>query len=412
MKRVNGIDLELIFDTGASDVSISLNEADSMFKNGTLTKSDIIGTSNYLNASGEINEGIVINIKEIEIAGLTMKNIKASVVKNLNAPLLLGQTAISKLGEVQLNLNNNTLIILNGKGAYDYSTYSLTDKLEKYYQDFSIVNIEKKDSKEGVHFSYTIPNKWKEETVTNPTVFKNYVSDEYPYGLIYELKIGLQTLPTLYNDYDSCQHFVDYINNLTKKVDTSFRVISTSNVSVSYCKAIKNVISKKSQEFYILSNQYWIFCGNKYVSFIYSAFTLDPTQLISISSDFDEFCESEVSNILVYNIIENAATCTLQSFANENKKDISIILNNTCKWIKSEGPAVLTLENHSTNSILYIDISEKNDDFKSLSEMNTSDLNATKNGFINGISKDQRIESSSIITINKKKYIYIFTKWN
>ena len=124
--KVNGLDLELIFDTGASDVSISLTEAASMLDNGKLTKSDIIGTSNYANANGDITEGIVINIKEIEIAGLKMKNIKASVVKNLDAPLLLGQTAISKLGKIQLDLNNNSLTILNGKGAYDYSTYSLT----------------------------------------------------------------------------------------------------------------------------------------------------------------------------------------------------------------------------------------------------------------------------------------------
>ena len=161
--KVNGLDLELIFDTGASDVSISLTEAASMLDNGKLTKSDIIGTSNYQNANGDITEGIVINIKEIEIAGLKMTNIKASVVKNLDAPLLLGQTAISKLGKIQLDLNNNTLTILNGKGSYDYSTYSLTDKIEKYYKEFSVVKIEKRDNKEGLFFSYTIPKNGKKK---------------------------------------------------------------------------------------------------------------------------------------------------------------------------------------------------------------------------------------------------------
>ena len=89
--KVNGLNLELIFDTGASDVSISLNEATSMLENGKLTKNDIIGTSNYVNASGDINEGIVINIKEIEIAGLKMTNVRASVVKSLRLrwPMLI-----------------------------------------------------------------------------------------------------------------------------------------------------------------------------------------------------------------------------------------------------------------------------------------------------------------------------------
>src|SRR6185312_15481065 len=80
--KVNGLNLELIFDTGASDVSISLTEAESMLDNGKLTRGDIIGTSNYVNANGDMTEGIVINIKEIEIAGLKMTNVKASVVKN------------------------------------------------------------------------------------------------------------------------------------------------------------------------------------------------------------------------------------------------------------------------------------------------------------------------------------------
>ena len=161
--KINGIDLELIFDTGASDVSISLNEAASMLKNGKLTKSDIIGTANYQNANGDITEGFVINIKEIEIAGLKMTNIKASVVKNLDAPLLLGQTAIKKLGKIQIDLNNNTLTILNGRGTYDYTTYSLTDKLNKFYKDFLVFKIEKKDNNEGLFFSYTVPKKFKEE---------------------------------------------------------------------------------------------------------------------------------------------------------------------------------------------------------------------------------------------------------
>ncbi len=112
-----------------------------MHKNGKLTKSDIIGTANYINANGDINEGIVINIKEIEIAGLKMTNIRASVVRSLDAPILLGQSAISKLGKIQLDLNTNTLTILKGNGNYDYSSNSLDNRLELYYKDKSILKL-------------------------------------------------------------------------------------------------------------------------------------------------------------------------------------------------------------------------------------------------------------------------------
>jgi tetratricopeptide (TPR) repeat protein len=124
--KVNGLNLNFIFDTGASDVSISLTEASFMLKNGYLDTADIIGTSNYLDANGNINEGVVINLKEIEIAGLKMFNVKASIIKNIKAPLLFGQSAISKLGLIQIDLKSNTITILNGKGIYDYSKYTQT----------------------------------------------------------------------------------------------------------------------------------------------------------------------------------------------------------------------------------------------------------------------------------------------
>ena len=113
--KVNGLPLNFIFDTGASSVSLSMTEASFMYKNGFLSKQDITGTQNFSDANGDISEGITVNIKEIEIGGLKLYNVEASIVKNNKAPLLLGQSAISKLGEIKLNLKDNTLTILNGK---------------------------------------------------------------------------------------------------------------------------------------------------------------------------------------------------------------------------------------------------------------------------------------------------------
>lgn len=108
---INDLPLKLIFDTGASDVSISLTEALFMFKNGQLTEDDIIGRQNYKVASGEIEEGYVINIKKLQIDKFVLTNVRASVSKNLNAPLLLGQSALSKLGKITIDYNKNLLII-------------------------------------------------------------------------------------------------------------------------------------------------------------------------------------------------------------------------------------------------------------------------------------------------------------
>ncbi|RYZ28176.1 MAG: hypothetical protein EOO10_10400 [Chitinophagaceae bacterium] len=141
--KVNGLNLKFIFDTGASDVSISMTEATFMLKNDYLKADDIVGKSNYLDANGNITVGVNIVLREIEIGGLKLTNVKASVVNNMKAPLLLGQSAISKLGAVQLDLNANTLAILNSKEsatlpvtAVDttslFTTSSTENELDKY----------------------------------------------------------------------------------------------------------------------------------------------------------------------------------------------------------------------------------------------------------------------------------------
>lgn len=111
--KVNGLNLKFVFDTGASNVSISLTEALFMLKNDYLSSDDIIGKEKYKDANGAISEGVKINLKEIEIEGIKIYNVEASIVKNQKAPLLLGQSAISKLGQIQIDLRNNTLTISN-----------------------------------------------------------------------------------------------------------------------------------------------------------------------------------------------------------------------------------------------------------------------------------------------------------
>lgn len=110
--KVNGLPLKFIFDTGASDVSISLTEALFMFKNGYLDEDDITGTQYYSIANGEITEGTTINIKKLEFGEFILYNVKASISHELLAPLLLGQSALSKLGKIVIDYQNATLEII------------------------------------------------------------------------------------------------------------------------------------------------------------------------------------------------------------------------------------------------------------------------------------------------------------
>lgn len=108
---INGLPLHFIFDTGATDVSISSVEATFMAKNDFLSSSDIIGKQNYQTADGNITEGTVINLKDVKLGSLHLNNIKASVVHNQAAPLLLGQSVLSKLGKIEIDNTKKVLRI-------------------------------------------------------------------------------------------------------------------------------------------------------------------------------------------------------------------------------------------------------------------------------------------------------------
>lgn len=106
---INSLPLHFVFDTGASDVSISSVEATFMLKNGYLSENDITGKAYYMTASGDITEGTVIRLREVNFGGLVLKDVKASVSKSLKAPLLLGQTVLQRLGKIEIDNERKVL---------------------------------------------------------------------------------------------------------------------------------------------------------------------------------------------------------------------------------------------------------------------------------------------------------------
>ena len=121
--KVNGQLLNFIFDTGASDVSLSFEEAIKMIKLGLLNSSDFLGTKFYKDATGNITEGYKVNIKTLEIDKIILKNVPATILKTNNAPLLLGQSALQKMGQIIFNPQKATLTILNTSLIEEGNTY-------------------------------------------------------------------------------------------------------------------------------------------------------------------------------------------------------------------------------------------------------------------------------------------------
>lgn len=111
--KINDLPLYFVFDTGASTVSLSMVEATFMMKNGYLDKKDVIGSQYFLDANGNVSEGTTINISRVDFGGLKLENVRASVVRNQKAPLLLGQSVLGRLGKIEIDNEKRVLKITN-----------------------------------------------------------------------------------------------------------------------------------------------------------------------------------------------------------------------------------------------------------------------------------------------------------
>lgn len=107
--EINSVAMKIIFDTGASSISISETEVLFLWKQGKINEDDILGAVRFQDATGNISEGTRINLKEVKIGSRIINNVEASVVHNLEAPLLLGQSALSKFGKVTIDYNKNEI---------------------------------------------------------------------------------------------------------------------------------------------------------------------------------------------------------------------------------------------------------------------------------------------------------------
>lgn len=107
--NVNGLDLKFIFDTGASSICISSAEATVMVRQGQITEDDILGQQQFQDATGRVSVGTVVNLKTVEIGGIVLHDVEATVVDNIQAPLLLGQTALAKFGKISIDYDNLTI---------------------------------------------------------------------------------------------------------------------------------------------------------------------------------------------------------------------------------------------------------------------------------------------------------------
>jgi len=113
--RINGVlTLKFILDTGASEVNIPADVASTLLRTGTITESDFLPGQLYELADGSILKSSRFTIRELDLGGIRISQVPASVGP-ANGSLLLGQSFLGRLESWSMDNKRHVLII--GAGA-------------------------------------------------------------------------------------------------------------------------------------------------------------------------------------------------------------------------------------------------------------------------------------------------------
>lgn len=109
--KINGLNVDMVLDTGAGLVVFSIAELIYMVKHGHMDTSDIGETSSFVMADGSRAEGNLCTIRELIIGNVTLRDVKAIYSHEISGPLLLGQSALQRLGDWRIDHKNMELVI-------------------------------------------------------------------------------------------------------------------------------------------------------------------------------------------------------------------------------------------------------------------------------------------------------------
>lgn len=109
----NVLKIYLILDTGASDVSISPDVVLTLLKAKAIDTKDWLEGQYYQFADGSIAKSKRFVIRYLKIGDFEIKDVEASISNSIEAPLLLGQSALSKLGKIQIDYKTQNFKIVN-----------------------------------------------------------------------------------------------------------------------------------------------------------------------------------------------------------------------------------------------------------------------------------------------------------
>ncbi len=106
---IDGFGNTFVFDRKAKP-AISLKKALDLLKSGSLSVDNLIGDDKSVIKEGSIDNGAVFSLREVSIAGKTVRNVEVVVDHNAEHPFVIGQALLERFGSFEFDVKSKLLI--------------------------------------------------------------------------------------------------------------------------------------------------------------------------------------------------------------------------------------------------------------------------------------------------------------
>lgn len=107
--KINGVKVKFNYSENIKDIQLSETTVYFLLEHGYISKEDISTPTPMSMPDGSSQNVVKVNIKSLEIAGLTLNNITAHMLFDRDAKVSIGLTALEQFGKVTVDNNKITI---------------------------------------------------------------------------------------------------------------------------------------------------------------------------------------------------------------------------------------------------------------------------------------------------------------
>lgn len=107
--KVGGLPLTIAYDPKATRATIASVDATFLCKNGYVGRADVRDARSHMDSDGKLTNGYVIALRNVEVGDTAVESLRATVVSDQKASIVVGDSSLSRLGRLSLDKDRKVI---------------------------------------------------------------------------------------------------------------------------------------------------------------------------------------------------------------------------------------------------------------------------------------------------------------